>query len=71
MSTNSNLSSGPPLYYCGVLAPVRNSWTTSNAGRKWYGCMKYKVIFEISFVLYFIVSSLWHSCLFLFHAESQ
>jgi hypothetical protein len=35
MSTNSDLSSGPPLCYCGVPAHVRNSWTTSNAGKKW------------------------------------
>lgn len=26
--------------------------------------MSYKIIFEINFVLYFFVSSLWHCCLF-------
>jgi hypothetical protein len=58
MSTTSDLSSGPPLCKCGVPTRLRNSWTTSNPAKKWYGCNNYKVIHEISFVLYFIVSSL-------------
>jgi hypothetical protein len=59
MFATSDLSSDHPLYYCGFPARVRNSWTTSNPGKKWYGCINYKVIFEFSFVLYLIVSSLY------------
>jgi hypothetical protein len=58
MSTTSDLSSGPPLCYCGVPARLRNSWTETNPTRKWYGCINYKVNLEISFVLYVVVSSL-------------
>jgi hypothetical protein len=58
MSTTIDLSSSHPLCYCGFPARVRNSWTTSNPGKKLYECINYKVIFEFSFVLYFIVSSL-------------
>jgi hypothetical protein len=45
MSANSDASSGRPLCHCGVTSPIRNSWTTSNFGRKWYNCINYKVIF--------------------------
>jgi hypothetical protein len=58
MSANSDASSACPLCYYGVPAHVRNSWTTSNCGRKWYGCINFNVIFEIYFVLYFFASSL-------------
>jgi hypothetical protein len=58
MSTTSDLSSGPLLCPCGVPVCVRNSWTETNPGRTWYGCINYKVIFELSFVLYFVVSNL-------------
>jgi len=58
MSTTSDLSSGPPLCYCGVPVRVRNSLTETNPARKWYGCINYKVNLEISFVLYAFVSSL-------------
>jgi hypothetical protein len=46
MSTTSDLSSGPPFCYCGFPERVRNSWTTSNPDKKWYGCINYKVIFK-------------------------
>jgi hypothetical protein len=74
MSTTSDLSSGPPLCYCGVPARVRNSWTETNPTRKWYGCINYKVNLEISFVLYVVVSSLTYLpsfLLFFFPAESR
>jgi hypothetical protein len=61
MSTTSDLSSGHPLGKCGIPARLRNSWTTSNPAKKWYGCNNYKVrdmlYSEINFVLYFVVSS--------------
>jgi hypothetical protein len=44
MSTTSDLSSGPPLCCCGIPARLRNSRTEINPGRKWFGCIKYKVI---------------------------
>jgi hypothetical protein len=50
MSTASDLSSGHPLSKCGVPARLRNSWTTSNPAKKWYGCNNYKVISEISLI---------------------
>jgi hypothetical protein len=58
MSTTSDLSSGPLLCHCAVPARLRNSWTKSNPDKKWYGCINNKVISELSFVLYFVVSSL-------------
>jgi len=47
MSVNSDASSTPPLCYCGVHARLRYSWTSDNPGRKWYGCIKYKVILKL------------------------
>jgi len=46
MSVNSDASIPHPLCYCGVHARLRYSWTSDNPGRKWYGCIKYKVIFK-------------------------
>jgi hypothetical protein len=47
MSVNSDESRPPPLCYCGVRARLRYSWTSDNPGRKWYGCIKYKVILKL------------------------
>jgi len=44
MSTTSDLSSGPPLCCCGILARLWNFRTETNPGRKWYGYINYKVI---------------------------
>jgi hypothetical protein len=52
MSTNSDASSGRPQCYCGFLAYVRTSWTEINFGRKWYGCLNYKVIVSIYCMFY-------------------
>jgi hypothetical protein len=55
MSVNSDASI-PHLCYCGVHARLRYSWTSDNPGRKWYGCIKYKVILKlISFDLFFLL----------------
>jgi hypothetical protein len=47
MSVNSDASRPHPLCYCGVRARLRYSWTSDNPGRKWYGCIKYKVILKL------------------------
>jgi len=44
MSTASDLSSGPLLCRCGIPGCLRNSRIETNPGRKWYGCINYKVI---------------------------
>jgi hypothetical protein len=49
MSVNSDASIPHPLCYCGVHARLRYSWTSDNPGRKWYGCIKYKVILNFKF----------------------
>jgi hypothetical protein len=54
MPVNSVASKPPPLYYYGVCARIRYSWTSSKPGRKWYGCVKYKVILKL--ILCFIFS---------------
>ncbi|XP_062165459.1 uncharacterized protein LOC133871982 isoform X2 [Alnus glutinosa] len=40
--TTSDLSSGHPLCKFEIPARLRNSWTTSNPAKKWYGCNNYK-----------------------------
>ena len=44
MSTNSDASSGHPHCYYGFISYVRTSQIEINFGRKWYGCLNYKVI---------------------------
>jgi hypothetical protein len=48
MSVNSDASKHHSIMcYCGVRARLRYSWTSDNPGRKWYGCIKYKVILKL------------------------
>jgi hypothetical protein len=56
MSTTNDLSSGPPLCRCGIPTHLRNSRTETNPGKKWYGCINYKVIPLLTLSVY--ISSL-------------
>jgi hypothetical protein len=55
MSTTSDLSSGLPLCCCGIPASLQNSRTETNPGRKWYGCINYKVILLLTMSAYILL----------------
>lgn len=55
MSTTSDLPSGPPLCRRGIPARLRNSMTETNPGRKWYGCINYKVILLLTMSAYILL----------------